>query len=98
MNAPLYVTAKFRIKPDQLPAAQALMQNLITQTLQNEPHCISYSYLKNSALDNEFTSLELWKDAASEAQHWQTPHLIEALQQLPALLESAPEITKWQRI
>ena len=98
MTTPLYVMAKFRIKKDQLSAANTLMQNLITQTLQNEAHCISYTYLQNSAIENEFSSLELWQDANSEAQHWQMPHLIEALQQLPTMLENTPEITKWHRI
>lgn len=98
MSKPLFVTAKFRIKTEKLSEANALMQNLMTQTLQNEENCISYIYLKNNVLENEFTSFEVWKDAEAEAQHWETVHIAEALKQLPEMLETEPEITKWNRI
>lgn len=98
MSQPLYVTAKFRIKKEKLIEANTLMQNLITSTLQNEENCISYTYLKNSEKENEFTSFEVWKDAEAEAQHWETVHIAEALKQLPEMLETEPEIIKWNRI
>lgn len=98
MSNPLFVTAKFRIKNEKLSEANALMQNLITKTLQNEGNCISYTYLKNSEIENEFTSFEIWKDDEAEANHWTTSHIAEALKQLPEMLENEPEITKWNRI
>lgn len=98
MSKPLFVTAKFRIKTEKLSEANKLMQDLMTKTLQNEENCISYTYLKNNNVENEFTSFEVWKDADSEAQHWQTNHIAEALKQLPEMLENEPEITKWNRI
>lgn len=98
MSKPLFVTAKFRIKKEKLSKANKLMQDLMVQTLQNEENCINYIYLKNSSIENEFTSFEIWKDAEAEAQHWQTPHIAEALKQLPEMLENEPEITKWNRI
>lgn len=98
MSKPLFVTAKFRIKKEKLSEANALMQNLITKTLQNEENCISYTYLKNNNVENEFTSFEVWKDAEAEVQHWQTSHIAEALKQLPEMLENEPEIIKWNRI
>lgn len=98
MSKPLFVTAKFRIKNEKLSEANALMQKLMTRTLENEENCISYTYLKNKDAENEFTSFEIWKDAEAEAQHWETSHIAEALKQLPEMLETEPEITKWNRI
>ena len=98
MSNPLFVTAKFRIKNQKLSEANALMQNLITKTLQNEKNCISYTYLKNKNVENEFTSFEIWKDDEAEAKHWETSHVVEALKQLPEMLENEPEIIKWNRI
>lgn len=98
MSTPLYITAKFRVKKEKLTEANDLMQNLITKTLQNEENCISYTYLRNVSVENEFTSFEIWKDAEAEASHWGTPHIAEALKVLPELLETEPEIIKWNRI
>lgn len=98
MSKPLYVTAKFCIRKEKLSEANDLMQDLMTKTLQNEENCISYVYLKNNNVENEFTSFEIWKDAEAEAKHWATSHIAEALKQLPEMLETEPEITKWNRI
>lgn len=98
MNKPVFVTVSFHSKPDQVAGMKALLQEIITNTLSHEPGCVSYSYLQDVDDESHFTSLEVWKDASTEAAHWNEAHLAASLQKLPALLAGEPVISKWHRI
>ena len=56
----LYVTAKFHVKKDEIDDTKKLVQNLITNTLQNEKGCLSYTSLQSNDTENEFTAFEVW--------------------------------------
>ncbi len=98
MNTQIYVTAKITVKKEKISEILALMEYMTKETNSKETGCISYYFLQNTENEQEFTSYEVWDSAASEANHWSTPHLQEALTKIPDLLETELDLKKWKAI
>jgi quinol monooxygenase YgiN len=69
------VIGTFRLPPDRVGEAVALMQQVIRETLE-EPGCQAYSYAEDVAEPGLFRVMELWLDRAALAAHFAAPHMI----------------------
>jgi len=98
MKPPVFVTVRFHSQPHKVAEMKTLLQEIISNTLSQEPGCVSYTYLQSIEDQTLFTSLEVWQDAASEEAHWKMPHLADSLKKLPDLISGEPDIRKWHRI
>ncbi|MFQ5716718.1 MAG: putative quinol monooxygenase [Nitrospinales bacterium] len=97
MSDRLYVTARFTAKADRVEDMIELLTALATKT-RDESGCVDYGYYQSSDAPSEFTSIETWDGAESEAAHWETEHLKEALSRLPELMDGEVEITKYSKV
>lgn len=98
MNNHIFVTAKITVKKEKISESIALMEFMTIETNNKEVGCVAYYYLQNIDNEREFTSYEVWDNEQSEANHWLTSHVQEALAIMPNLLETEPEIVKWKKI
>ncbi|MDH4559099.1 antibiotic biosynthesis monooxygenase [Pseudomonas sp. BN417] len=97
MPSPLFVTARFAVKPVALEEMRSLLAELSEKTRQ-EPGCLEYAYYQSLDDPLEFSSFELWQSPECEARHWQTRHLQDALARAAGLLQVEPHIQRYQRL
>lgn len=97
MSDRLYVTAKFTAKADSVKDMIELLTALAAET-REESGCLDYGYYQSSDDPTVFSSFETWDGAESEAAHWETEHLKDALSRLPELMDSEAEITKFTKV
>lgn len=93
----LYVTASFMVKSEGLAEMLNLLAELTLRTRQ-EPGCLDYGYFQSLENPLQLTSFEVWQSVESEALHWQTGHLADALSRAAGLLQDTPRITKYRRV
>jgi quinol monooxygenase YgiN len=97
MNEKLYVMAKFVAKSEHIAEMKTVLEALASQT-QTEPGCLDYGYYQASDDPTVFTSFEAWADSESEATHWGTQHVKDALARMPELTDGAPAVTKYVKV
>ena len=97
MPEKIYTTAKFIAKKDQVVDLIKVLKELASETLK-ESGCLDYGYYQSADNPTVFTSFEIWTDSQSEATHWETQHLKDALTKLPNLMDGEAEVTKYQKI
>lgn len=97
MTEKLYVTARFHSKADKVKEMISLLATLASAT-RSENGCLEYSYYQSAGDSIAFTSFEIWENSESEANHWETQHLKDALAQLPDLMVGEAEITKYTKV
>ena len=97
MNKNIYVTARFRSLDDKREDMIDLLTTLATAT-RSESGCIEYGYYQSREDPSVFSSFEVWGNPESEALHWQTQHLKNALTLLPDLMAGEAEITKYTKV
>ncbi|MGK7890443.1 MAG: putative quinol monooxygenase [Leptolyngbyaceae cyanobacterium] len=93
----IYVAAQLTAKSDQISALMERLQTLAQQSRQ-ESGCLEYHFYQSTTVPTQFTSFEQWRDAQSEAAHWQTAHVREAIAAFPDLLDGEATITQYQQI
>lgn len=87
----LRVVARMVAFPDRIEEAKALLIAIVAPTRQ-EPGCIRYELLQNQLNPTEFVFIEEWESEAALNTHLSSPHISEALAQVPLLMASGPEI------
>ena len=97
LNQKIYVTARFRAREDKRNEMIDLLTSLASAT-GGESGCLEYGYYQASDDSSDFSSFEVWADTASEAAHWQTQHLKDALTRLPGLMDGDAEVTKYTKV
>lgn len=97
MTERIYVTARFNSRADKVKEMISLLATLASAT-RGENGCLEYSYYQSVADSTTFTSFEVWENSESEAEHWETQHLKDALIQLPDLMAGEAEITKYTKV
>lgn len=88
------VTARFRAGPGQADALIPLLARLAEHS-RGEDGCLDYGYFRQG---DEFTSIEHWADAESEAAHNDSAFLREILPQILPLLDGRSAVMRWRRI
>ena len=93
-NMSLRVVARVAAKADSVEQVRAILMGVVEPT-RREPGCLSYQLLQNQADPTDFTFIEEWVSAAAEQSHFTTPHISNALRQLPGLLAAEPDVRRY---
>jgi quinol monooxygenase YgiN len=93
-NTSLRVIARVAAKADSVEQVQAILMGVVDPT-RREPGCLSYQLLQNRADPADFAFIEEWVNAAAEQSHYATPHISDALRQLPELLAAEPDVRRY---
>lgn len=78
-------------RPEKIEELKVLLSGLIDPT-RREKGCISYQLLQNRADPTDFTFIEEWEGDDAIDDHFDTPHVKEALAKVPSLLAREPDI------
>lgn len=90
----LRVIARVAAKADRIEQIRALLMGVVEPT-RREPGCLGYQLLQNQADPTDFTFIEEWTSATAEQSHFATPHILNALRQLPGLLATEPDVRRY---
>ncbi len=93
-NMSLRVIARVAAKADGVEQVRAILMGVVEPT-RREPACLSYQLVQKQADPTDFTFIEEWASAAAEQSHFSTPHISNALRQLPGLLAAEPDIRRY---
>jgi quinol monooxygenase YgiN len=91
------VLAKVTSLPDTLEETKDLLLSLIGPTRQ-EKGCISYELWQNQDDPTEFSFVEEWESHEALAEHFQTPHFLDAVRKVDRLLVNPPQIYRYDLI
>ena len=97
MNEQMSVMAVLKAKAEKINNLIPILENLAQQTRQ-ESGCVEYGFYQDNSDSTVILSFEVWKDAESEAAHWNTPHLNSALEEFGELLDGEPFVYKCTKI
>ncbi len=93
-NKTLRVVARVTAKPDCVEQVKAILIGVVEPS-RHEPGNISYQLLQNNSDPTDFTFVEEWESAPLEQAHFSTLHILDALQRLPGLLATDPDIRRY---
>ena len=98
MSDNIYTIAILKAKEGRLDDLKNTLSILAAET-RKEAGAIEYFFVQDQNYDpNTIVSYEKWQDAEQEAQHWQTPHLKEAIEKMKDILDGEPIIHKGVKI
>ncbi|MBI2188566.1 MAG: antibiotic biosynthesis monooxygenase [Acidobacteria bacterium] len=95
MPATVHVIARFVAKAGKEDELKSVLTALIPPT-RREIACYQYDLLRNPADPREFCFVERWESSEALEQHLTTPHVKTALAQAQPLVESPPDIRRYQ--
>ena len=72
----LIIVGTIRLPPENLEAAHAAMQRMITAS-RAEEGCLGYSYSEDVLEPGLIHLTEMWEDQASLKKHWKSEHLVQ---------------------
>ena len=90
----LRVIARVVAKADRVEEVRAILMGVVEPT-RREPGCLSYQLLQNQENPTDFTFIEEWASTVAEQSHFATPHISHALQHLPGLLATEPDVRRY---
>lgn len=93
--SPITVIARITAKPDCADPVRIIM-TAVAEATRRESGCLSYQLLHSLADYADFTTVEVWATPDAERAHFSTPHVQEALQRLPPLLDTPPDIRRYR--
>lgn len=92
--ATLRVVANLKSHDETAAELRSLLEGLVEPT-RAEPKCISYELLERLDDPTEFTFVEEWQDEAALDSHFETPHIVAALERMPELLAAELDLRKY---
>jgi quinol monooxygenase YgiN len=90
----IFITAKFRIRPehaDQWPA----ISGPFTKATRAEPGCLWFDWSRSLDDSTEYVLVEAFRDGDAGAAHVQSAHFKQAQQTLPPHLAETPRIVNF---
>lgn len=91
------VVARITALPDRVDALKAVLLGLVGPTRQ-EPGCIEYQLLQNTAEPTDFTFVEHWQNDAAIDAHLASAAVQEALSKVRNLLAAEPDIRRYTTV
>jgi quinol monooxygenase YgiN len=91
----IFITAKFRVKPehaDQWPE----LSSAFTQATRSEPECLWFDWSRSIEDPTEYVLVEAFRDGEAGGAHVQSQHFKDAQQELPQYLVSTPRIVNFE--
>lgn len=89
------VVARLLARPDTIPQLRDVLVALLEPT-RHEAGCLRYELLQNLTDPADFTFVEEWRSAQDVAEHMHRPHVVAALQKVPALVAAPPDIRSYK--
>ena len=87
----IFITAKFRIKPDEADDWPAIT-GAFTRATRAEPGCLWFDWYRSPDDPTEYVLVEAFRDGAAGAAHVNSAHFKQAQQELPGHLVATPKI------
>src|SRR5438876_11943221 len=91
MSAMIFITAKFRVKPEHSDAWPALSADFTAAT-RAEPGCLWFDWSRSLDDPNTYVLIEAFRDGDAGGAHVQSAHFKAAQQDLPPHLAETPRI------
>lgn len=93
----MHVVATFVAREGHEEDLRSVLSALVEPT-HSEDGCILYELHRNRQNPALFIFIEEWRDEASLERHLASDHVRRALSEVPALLATAPEIVRLERV
>jgi quinol monooxygenase YgiN len=87
----IFITAKFRIRPDEAEQWPAISRSF-TEATRAEPGCLWFDWSRSLDDPAEYVLVEAFRDDAAGAAHVQSEHFRAAQRDLPPHLAETPRI------
>ncbi|RZU48336.1 quinol monooxygenase YgiN [Krasilnikovia cinnamomea] len=87
----IFITAKFRIKPEEADRWPAIAAPF-TEATRAEPGCLWFDWSRSIADPTEYVLVEAFRDGEAGAAHVNSAHFQQARQELPRHLAETPRI------
>jgi quinol monooxygenase YgiN len=87
----IFITARFRIKPEHADAWPEISREF-TEACRAEPGCLWFDWARALDDSNEYFLTEAFADDDAAAAHVQSDHFKKATSELPAYLAETPRI------
>ncbi|HEY7272008.1 MAG TPA: putative quinol monooxygenase [Actinoplanes sp.] len=87
----IFITAKFRIKPEEADDWPAIV-GPVTRATRAEPGCLWYDWSRSLDDPTEYVLVEAFRDGDAGAAHVNSAHFKQAQQDLPPHLVATPKI------
>ena len=97
MDEPFYTIAVLKAKAGQFDQLKSILQQLAAET-RKETGAIEYFFIEDKTQPETILSYEKWQNTKEEASHWETPHLLSAIDQFKGVLDGEPAIHKGHQI
>lgn len=90
----IFITAKFRVKPEHADAWPQIAEDF-TRSTRNEPGCLWFDWSRSIEDPTEYVLVEAFRDGAAGAAHVQSDHFRAAQQKLPPYLAATPRVVNF---
>ena len=97
MAATVHVVARFMAKPGQETALKTVLTSLVPPT-RREIDCYQYDLLVDTSDPRQLCFVERWGDERALDRHLETAHVKTALEKAEGLLDSPPEIQRFNLV
>lgn len=98
MSENIYVIAVLKAKEGRLGDLKATLEALAAET-RKEAGAREYFFVQDENHDpNTILSFERWEGAKEEGEHWDTPHLKQAIQAMGDILEGEPVVHRGYKV
>ncbi len=87
----IFITAKFRVKPEHADAWPQVSA-AFTSATRAEPGCLWFDWSRSLDDPTEYVLVEAFRDGAAGGEHVQSQHFRDAQQELPRYLAETPRI------
>lgn len=96
-SAQITIVASMRAKDGKREELRAALESLLEPT-RAESGCVSYNLHEGIDDGSVFVFHEVWASQEQLGQHMQSPHLQQAMAQLPTLVDGELSLTQLRRI
>jgi quinol monooxygenase YgiN len=86
---------RVRVKPENVPAYEALMTNVRDLTRANEPGVAYYDFGISADEPDICFVVEVYRDAAAHASHMETPWVKDSIRETRRLIEGGFDIKQY---
>ncbi len=87
----IFITAKFRIKPDDADRWPEIVREF-TEATRSEPGCLWFDWARHIEDPNEYVLVEAFRDDEAAVAHVRSAHFREAQKTVPGHLLETPRI------
>ena len=90
----IFITAKFRIKPEDAERWPDISRSF-TEATRSEPGCLWFDWSRSLDDPNEYVLVEAFRDDEAGGAHVQSDHFKQAQKDLPPHLQETPRIVNF---